>query len=105
MKIAQRAERIKPFFVMEMAKAAQQLAAQGAEIAFTYQGEALRKRVLPLAQSPESYQHRQPHLDLVYRQEETTLHSASELLLLRNMRHIARKLHSRHHGLVELDLT
>ncbi len=30
---------------------AQQLAAQGAEIAFTYQGEALEKRVRPLAES------------------------------------------------------
>ena len=30
---------------------AQQLAAQGAEIAFTYQGEALEKRIRPLAQS------------------------------------------------------
>ena len=30
---------------------AQQLAAQGAEIAFTYQGEALEKRIKPLAES------------------------------------------------------
>ena len=30
---------------------AQQLAAQGAELAFTYQGEALGKRVKPLAES------------------------------------------------------
>ena len=30
---------------------AQQLAAQGADIAFTYQGEALEKRVKPLAAS------------------------------------------------------
>ena len=30
---------------------AQALAAQGAELAFTYQGEALGKRVLPLAES------------------------------------------------------
>src|SRR5246500_3040185 len=33
---------------------AQALAAQGAELAFTYQGEALGKRVLPLAESPGS---------------------------------------------------
>ncbi len=57
---------------------AQQLAAQGAEIAFTYQGEALEKRIRPLAESVGSQivlecdATNDQHLDAVFDRLKTT---------------------------------
>jgi len=57
---------------------AQQLAAQGAEIAFTYQGEALEKRIRPLAESVGSQivlecdATNDAHLDAVFDRLKTT---------------------------------